>query len=121
MKELRSSLIIRHAEGGDTRYLERHIKSGGEIDQHIRDYLVKHLRGEIIRGRGNQRTFANENADHKLMWDISSKCRMNNLTKNAAIREYLDENSNANVDTVKSALKRVRRFYPKDHFDFMGD
>jgi hypothetical protein len=121
MNEFLSYLIIRHAVSGDTRYLERHIESGGEIDQHIREYLVKHLRGEIIRGRGNQRTFTNENADHKLMWDISSKCRINGLKQNAAIREYLDENPNANEDTVKSALKRVRKLYPKDHFDFRGD
>ncbi|AKM09319.1 hypothetical protein [Croceicoccus naphthovorans] len=101
-----AAIALGDAKLGETEHLARHIEAGGVIDDAIRIFLAAHLRGEIKRRPGNQRTASQIRREVNIAHEVYTVAKHFGVSRYRAAEAYLFLNPEINEETLKSYLKR---------------
>lgn len=90
--------------------LARHIEHGGILGPMLRDFLVRHLRGEKnLLPRGNKRTDAQIQKERLLVYKVCNLHFREGLTIHGAISRLLDEDPALNRKNLEALITVARR------------
>ena len=105
--------LVAWAEGGDMKPLIEHIENGGEIESIIREFLVRHLRGEVgKRGktgkkRGPKPKKATLDRKRDIAMDIFMLMKHDGIKRSEAKKAYLERYPDLNEETLDGFLREL--------------
>lgn len=93
------------AQKGDLEPLARHIESGGFIGPTIREFLVAHLRGKILKRPGVKATKSAQDYRAAVAMDIWFACVLGGKSLYRAQLDYCNRHQTMNLETLKSICR----------------